>query len=433
MKRNLTTKIDDFLLESTSNDDLNNYAKKNNISPSELEFEIELNRAINNSILEEEILDLRNNIREMIEMEQNEKLPVAFNLTKHLDTDKPEVFDSVKNQDIVGNTMEKIHITNHNKAITEEIHRTQVDEVLESIQNKHTSDTLEYWPEIETAVNESDVLSLRNSIQNLFKENQEIMAATINETVSETELAAAILEKDVMDLRTNISSIIHENSSTDVDANNIELTKQIEGAIKEEHIMELRQSIREVIVSEESRNQNATFTLIRGIKPKRLVQSVAAVAAVFLLGFFLVNQTSTSYESIYSNQYTPYDASTIFRTNTTSNDMVNHALELYEEAKYTESLFALNEILATYPNKPQINFYAGLNHQALGEYQKAIASYQKVLSHNDNLFMEQSTWYMALCYLKTKNKKEAETLLSSIEKQNGFFSKNAKDILKKIK
>jgi len=67
------------------------------------------------------------------------------------------------------------------------------------------------------------------------------------------------------------------------------------------------------------------------------------------------------------------------------------------------------------------------------DFEKAIVSFQKVISEKDNLFTEQAEWYTALSLLKTNEKKNAYAILNQIVDYKGYYSKNAKGLLKKLK
>ena len=82
---------------------------------------------------------------------------------------------------------------------------------------------------------------------------------------------------------------------------------------------------------------------------------------------------------------------------------------------------------------PMCNFYTGLCYLEKNNFDNAIMSFQKVIDEKDNLFTEQAEWYMALCFLKTNETKNAFTILNRIVETKGYYQKNAKELLKKMK
>ncbi len=82
--------------------------------------------------------------------------------------------------------------------------------------------------------------------------------------------------------------------------------------------------------------------------------------------------------------------------------------------------------------KPYYLFYTANAYLALGDTKKAIPLLEKHQSFKDN-FYEKSQWYLALAYIKDKNKSKSIPLLETISRSDGYHHKEAKILLKAIR
>ena len=74
-----------------------------------------------------------------------------------------------------------------------------------------------------------------------------------------------------------------------------------------------------------------------------------------------------------------------------------------------------------------------MNPEELKQYEDAINEYNKVIQHGDNIFIEDAEWYRSLCYLKMKNYSKVKEQLVFIIEKKGYYSNDAKAILRKLK
>jgi len=97
-------------------------------------------------------------------------------------------------------------------------------------------------------------------------------------------------------------------------------------------------------------------------------------------------------------------------------------MQFYELQDYSTALEMFNKT----PENIMGRLYSGLSHIELGEFSKAIIDFKFVIKQNDNLFIDQAEWYLALCYLKTNQTKEAVNYLEKIAGDRGFFKTKAR-------
>ena len=74
-----------------------------------------------------------------------------------------------------------------------------------------------------------------------------------------------------------------------------------------------------------------------------------------------------------------------------------------------------------------------LSHLALEKTQKAIPILQSISEQPSNRFYQASQWYLALAFLKDKQKEKAKNLLNIIQQNTQHpFSKKTKKILESL-
>ncbi len=84
-------------------------------------------------------------------------------------------------------------------------------------------------------------------------------------------------------------------------------------------------------------------------------------------------------------------------------------------------------------NTIQSKYLLGLSNMQLKEYSEAVKSFTQVIDHNDNMFLEDSEYYLGLCYYNLEDMNKAKIVMEGIISSENRFRKDAKKILKNIK
>ena len=68
----------------------------------------------------------------------------------------------------------------------------------------------------------------------------------------------------------------------------------------------------------------------------------------------------------------------------------------------------------------------GICQLELGQFEDALATFQKMINDPNHLYHEQGIWYSALIHLQLNNTSQAQPLLQSIsgDKTNYFYNKS---------
>ncbi len=112
--------------------------------------------------------------------------------------------------------------------------------------------------------------------------------------------------------------------------------------------------------------------------------------------------------------------------------VLEQALQSYESKNYRAALSLFQTILDKDSTNLTSNFYSGISNIQVQEYPKANKNFIRVLDHKNNLFMEQSEWYLGFCYLMTNEREKAKETFNTIAKGNSFYRTKAKEILSKL-
>jgi tetratricopeptide (TPR) repeat protein len=395
----------------------------------------------------------------------------------------------------IGNFLQKLHLRNHTIASKEtvyEIYRT--DEVSSENDSDLLSDEDELIiHNVQQAVIEHDIMGLRSNLQSIAQnisshnwrseeiedylsdeldedlkmmiENEsQINFNLMNDIGLYREINEAIGEKDIQQLRFDLKSITrfessHTRSVAEIEdyinndmeeslmgsfedelLNNqglsaeVKLSREINEAIGEKEIMLLRESLKDIKDSEIETDSHQK----RGISAPRLrkvIWYVAAASVILMLGLNITFQNhSYTGPELYNEFYRPLDGN-MGATRSASlpeERLLNQALVKMNNKEYDAALKLFSEILAKDGRNIVGNYYTGTIHQQEGQFEDAIHSFTNVISQGDNLFVEQSEWYIGLCYLNRNEPQKAIRQFRKISESNGYYHQQAKAILKKL-
>jgi tetratricopeptide (TPR) repeat protein len=115
------------------------------------------------------------------------------------------------------------------------------------------------------------------------------------------------------------------------------------------------------------------------------------------------------------------------------NDNFTQALEFYESHDYKNAAFYFSKVVESNPKDMSANLLNGISNYEDKKYREAKQSFGKVIDDNNNLYVDQAEWYLALCYLQTDENDKAMKLFEIIRNEGGFYSKDAKKYIRKMR
>lgn len=211
----------------------------------------------------------------------------------------------------------------------------------------------------------------------------------------------------------------------------VNLHKEINAALREKDIMKLRHELR-TIQAKPKQNLNRNKVVNMFTPNRYLFGSVAAAASIILIigGILLFSKSdNVSKDSLYSNYYNPEEAITIVRSGGNTEDVtLKEAMMAYQDKNYEDAI----ELFSKEPQNNLAKFYMGLSYMETGNSEKAIELFNKLIAHQENLFVEQAEWYLGLSYLKIDEYDKAKELLTKIANSDNIYQNDAKKILKNL-
>lgn len=158
---------------------------------------------------------------------------------------------------------------------------------------------------------------------------------------------------------------------------------------------------------------------------------VLITSLIFIFLIFKFTPNNDRYEILYEKNYTPLkDTSFNFRGINTKKQ--HHlAIDYYLSDNYDKADAIFNE---AHDLTPELLLFSGLNNMAKKNFSLAIDIFNKLLynNSNSNSYTVEAQWYLALCYIKTKQIDKAKNLMIILSQTDGIYKKKAEIILKNL-
>ena len=208
----------------------------------------------------------------------------------------------------------------------------------------------------------------------------------------------------------------------------LRLYERVDEAVADTELLNLRaqlNAMHDPVMQEFDRRSAKTYKRVM-----RYAATAASVAVILGFSIFLLLRDG----SITGRFYSPYDISMVTRSADMNIDQtLREAMLKYENHQYREAVILFERVITAEPEMLSNFLYSGISYFEIKEYKRAENSLQKVIDHNDNLYIEQAEWYIGFCYLMTDRKEKAYKQFRKIADEKGYYSKNAKRIIKRLK
>ncbi len=463
------------------------------IRNSDLRDEIEFEKELQSALTEKDVLNLREKLSAVAQQtaarETSFELLDGFeNISELSGTLPPEellkVYDSLP----------KAHVYQHELVSNENIHEFFREQEMIEIDDDILTDEFEdqdiHLDGLEEAILEKDILSFRDTLSKVaasvheqlcpseeieqylngelslqererFEQELAVNSVLQREVQLHREMEQAVLELDIMNLRDELARLTGSETSWDVTEEQIEdyvngelegealklfidelnensglraevaLRENVDTAIGEKDIFSLRESLIQAKQASESKE-------IRSLIPEttRITQShwwragvAVAVILVTLAGFMGRNMNffNTVDDYFQAPQWAPQ------RSVSSGMGILQEANSYFVNGDYDKALVLYDKAINDKDEKFVFQFYKASTLQNLEKYEEAIPEYTGVISHGDNIFVEEAEWFRALCYFKLGKTEEARTQLTAIINRKGYFASDARVVLRKSK
>lgn len=222
------------------------------------------------------------------------------------------------------------------------------------------------------------------------------------------------------------------NSSPDLMVD-LDLYKEIDEAISDTEVLDFRAQLTDL--RKDSRRMEAGRTILRFSKPWHYA-ATAAVALLVAIGLATILGQPLSNEVLFSKYMKTYELVLNNRSTelTIERQYLSEAESSYLEGDYQTAIMYFDKVLQLNATKPEANFYKGLSLMEIDNHLDASRSFNKVIDHQDNLYIQKAEWFLAGCLLAMDDTLQAKRKLSKIARsENHYYSKDAKKVLKRMK
>lgn len=113
--------------------------------------------------------------------------------------------------------------------------------------------------------------------------------------------------------------------------------------------------------------------------------------------------------------------------------IIQQAMKLFNLKHYTNCIEELTTLYDFNKDDANAQFYLGMCYYLTGKYSLAQLFFAKNLDNQNNIFHQESDYYLALCLLNSNQKNKGIEQLQSIVNNKGFYSKRAQEVLDKTK
>ncbi len=458
-----------------------------------LRKEVELRMEVQNAIMENDVLTLRDKLGKVTHQGKTANAKVdAFELLDEF-SDFQEINEVLTSEELINfyESLPKVHAYHHEATSNETIHpfyKEQQDNAeVDDVEEEFDDFDMEFEG-LEEAILEKDILNLRQTLKHVAKsvepqftveeiddylsgelvgdeliefENDLIQNRSLKEEVQlHKELDAAINEYDVMELRDQISNIVQAETSWNVDERSIEdfIDGILEGKELEEFMAEyqdntdlkaevrLRKQVNELLGETDiaalrkeliTAKEKAEVKKVKMFVPETKVGNVSFWRSSVAVIILLLGITGILSNGLMSTDklYTKYFETPVWSPERSVTEQVGFLQEAnmyYIEGDWAKSLEILTNTPAEHSNNAVFDYYKAVNLQNLGRYNEAITKYTRVIENGDNLYIQEAEWYRSLCYLEF-DKKAAKQHLIAIVERKGDYEHNARAILRRLK
>lgn len=255
----------------------------------------------------------------------------------------------------------------------------------------------------------------------------------LNNEMTQEEVTA-FLKKIDKDPQAKKLLHLYQEMNTIYDQNDWQLTDKKTSNKKVHQYEEFLKSDKAKKIANTIRSAEQSYFKEKPFNTNRIFKYVAAIAAIFIVGLFLVTQYNRSPDTkqLYAT-YKNWDELPSLTLRDENSD-VSKIEQQFRAEDYEQSLMLLNTYVLKNDQElnPQILLYMGVSQLELNQNTSAINTFTKLLQSN-TLDAPKAHWYLALCYLKSQDLEKAKSELKLlIEKPTNFKNTEAKDLLGKL-
>jgi tetratricopeptide (TPR) repeat protein len=213
----------------------------------------------------------------------------------------------------------------------------------------------------------------------------------------------------------------------------LDLYKEVEEAISDTEVLDFRAQLTDL--REETRHLETGRRVFRFSRPWHYAAS-AALALLVAIGLATVLGRPLSNNDLFVKYMKPYE---LVLTNRSMDSEVtqiwmNTAQDRFLKGEFEGAIDAFEEVLELNTGKVEADFYMGVSYMEIDKHTDASKSFNRVIKHSDNLYIQKAEWYLAGCLLAMDETEQARRKLAMIaSSSNHYYNDDAAKILKRMK
>jgi tetratricopeptide (TPR) repeat protein len=210
------------------------------------------------------------------------------------------------------------------------------------------------------------------------------------------------------------------------------LYQEVDEALADTEVLSFREQLTD-LRREKQKSGGTGNSSIRLTKPWHFA-ATAAIALFLAIGLASLLDRPMNNKDLLKKYYKPYEVALINRSDNSTLDLIlKNAEILYQRGEFEQAAVYFEKVLEEQPELAGTNLYAGISYYELERYYDARNSLNKVIEHNDNLYIEQAEWYLGLCFLALDENERARRQFARIASGNSDKAADARKLLRKIR
>ena len=209
----------------------------------------------------------------------------------------------------------------------------------------------------------------------------------------------------------------------------VELRKKTDSFLKEHEIFTLKDKLASI----EKRREEVRAEHEPG-RPSKMKYAALIIVLAIAGGIALIPGKKLSNDEIMNRYYSAYEMTVSSRSFTAEADPdYLLGMDYYKIHDYRRAAVYFSKVLENNPKDMESTLLQGVSNFETSNYPESKRLFTRVIDDNNNLFIEDAQWFLALCYIRTDEEIKAVEQLQAIRKSNSVYKKDAQKILRKIK
>ena len=174
----------------------------------------------------------------------------------------------------------------------------------------------------------------------------------------------------------------------------LDLYKEVDEAIADTEVLDFRAQLADL--REETKRSDTGRRVFRFTRPWHYA-ATAALALLVAIGLATFLGRPLSNSDLFAKYMKPYELVLTNRSidNEFTQMLMHQAEAAFLQGDFEKAIGFYDEILEINAEKVEADFYKGISNMEIKKYVDASESLNRVIEHNDNLFIQKAEWYLA--------------------------------------